>query len=532
MTTSEHLAARLRAFELIWEVQDAGAPPLDELDALLERATQDAWSDVQSACLLARLLHARWQGGDAPFVVWVDRLHAVAEESGDDAMLAAALASRALGRYTTVSGTSALEADAELARALALLDTCDSPPLERVNARLQCALGLYDRGLWELQEEQYALAEHLLPEVGDSLVAPVLIYNRASVNLTWALALRCVDPSALPEQLGRAREVLQQALELDTMPHLWRQEVRFMGLVIRALAGEPVAEAVEELQETGVEGPLDGNLPLALALAVEEVGLDRALEAAREASQRLDRLTLPAEYETALCLAAEWVARRDGVQDGLVYARHLAQDRWRHRVAALDVMRARLEAERRREEHDQLLRQAHLDPLTGLANRRGLARYLDSMLRRGQEEVSVLAVDLDLFKQINDRFGHGVGDEALVEVAQALSGSVRAEDLACRLGGDEFMVVLATANPDAGRQRGEQVLGKLAARPWQERHPDVHISVSIGIGAGRLDDWDGVLARADAALYVAKEGGRGRVSGPLSEPSSPAESSLAQSVQR
>lgn len=154
------------------------------------------------------------------------------------------------------------------------------------------------------------------------------------------------------------------------------------------------------------------------------------------------------------------------------------------------------------------------------------------MLRRGQEEVSVLAVDLDLFKQINDRFGHGVGDEALVEVAQALSGSVRAEDLACRLGGDEFMVVLATANPDAGRQRGEQVLGKLAARPWQERHPDVHISVSIGIGAGRLDDWDGVLARADAALYVAKEGGRGRVSGPLSEPSPPAESSLAQSVQR
>lgn len=519
MTDAAHAAARSRAFELIWEVQNTVGAPLDELDAVLAQASELGWQDVIAACLLARVLHARWQS-EPSIVEWVARLQAAAEELQDRAMLAAALASRALGPHAAATGMSSLEADAELARAIALLDACDSPALERMNAHLQCGVALFDRGLWELQDEQYAQAELLLQEVGDSLVAAVLLYNQASVHLTWAMAVRCVDPTAVVSQVDRVRGSLQEALALEAMPEDWRGELALMAVLTDGLAGEPVAQQVEELIPLHPEGPLAGDLPLALALMDDEVGLDRALAAARRAAEQFDRTSFPVEYELALCVAAELAARRDGVADGLVYARHLAVRRWQQRMAALDVMRLRIETERHRDHHDQLRRQAYLDPLTGLANRRGLQHYLDTLAQRDVDGVCVLLVDLDWFKQVNDRFGHAVGDEALVEVAKALSGSIRAEDLACRLGGDEFMVVLSTPLIKAAWQRGEQVLSRLRSRPWRERRPELELSVSIGIASGRLADWDDVVAAADATLYESKEAGRGRVSGPHPESSS------------
>jgi diguanylate cyclase (GGDEF)-like protein/PAS domain S-box-containing protein len=158
-----------------------------------------------------------------------------------------------------------------------------------------------------------------------------------------------------------------------------------------------------------------------------------------------------------------------------------------------------------REFQDRLRHQASHDHLTGLANR----SLFDQCLRRalaGERAACVLLVDLDGFKQINDRFGHAVGDQVLVAVAKRLRGCVRPPDLVARLGGDEFGVLLDGADPG----RGEAVAGRLLgafADPVSVEGRRLALAASVGVAAGRYaagDDPDRLLRRADAAMYAAK----------------------------
>lgn len=152
-------------------------------------------------------------------------------------------------------------------------------------------------------------------------------------------------------------------------------------------------------------------------------------------------------------------------------------------------------------------RLAITEPLTGALNRRGLAQGLAAgSWTRG----ALLVADLDHFKQVNDTYGHAVGDEVLVTAVQAMKEHVRADDLVARIGGEEFVVVLADPDDDleavADRLR-EEVSGVLAA--W-------NCTVSIGATPVRPDDelgrtLDAALGRADRALYEAKSAGRNAV---------------------
>jgi diguanylate cyclase (GGDEF)-like protein len=155
------------------------------------------------------------------------------------------------------------------------------------------------------------------------------------------------------------------------------------------------------------------------------------------------------------------------------------------------------------------------DPLTGLLNRRGIDRILADACQSG-EALSVLMLDLDGFKLVNDKLGHAAGDDLLRQVGKRLGGLLRPEDVAGRVGGDEFTIVI----------RGETGPGfadSLAARavagvstPFEVLGQPVHIGASVGIAtldrlAANDDDLAGVLLRkADAALYEAKRAGRGQ----------------------
>ena len=158
-------------------------------------------------------------------------------------------------------------------------------------------------------------------------------------------------------------------------------------------------------------------------------------------------------------------------------------------------------------------RQATLDPLTGLLNRGGLFRRLEHL---AAEEVNaaglpVLVVDLDRFKLINDRYGHPAGDDVLTHLSGVLEAQLGPEDVAGRIGGEEFLLVLgdSDADPEAAAQRLRQVI---ADRPAETREGPLEISASIGVARWRPDqDLDAVVARADEALYAAKEGGRNMV---------------------
>jgi diguanylate cyclase (GGDEF)-like protein len=160
---------------------------------------------------------------------------------------------------------------------------------------------------------------------------------------------------------------------------------------------------------------------------------------------------------------------------------------------------------------------AEHDNLTGLANRKMLAESARGALawnRRNDSYVAALVLDLDRFKEINDTFGHGVGDEVLKTVAARLKSAVRAEDMVARLGGDEFVVLQVGMNqPDGATFLATRLL-KILAEPCEINGLQLLCAASIGVAISPTDaeDWEGLLTRADVALYRAKSEGRGNAS--------------------
>jgi diguanylate cyclase (GGDEF)-like protein len=160
---------------------------------------------------------------------------------------------------------------------------------------------------------------------------------------------------------------------------------------------------------------------------------------------------------------------------------------------------------------------AEHDSLTGLANRRMLAETAHSALawnRRNDGYVAALVLDLDRFKEINDTFGHNVGDEVLKIVATRLTSAVRAEDMVARLGGDEFVVMqVGMHQPDGATYLATRLL-KLLAEPCEINGLQLICAASIGVAISPTDaeDWEGLLSRADVALYRSKGEGRGNAS--------------------
>jgi diguanylate cyclase (GGDEF)-like protein len=180
--------------------------------------------------------------------------------------------------------------------------------------------------------------------------------------------------------------------------------------------------------------------------------------------------------------------------------------------------RSRMQRELKNKLRFALEYSAH-DALTGLFNRRYLERRLreeSAHAKRHKKPFSVILVDIDHFKLINDTFGHEDGDRVLCHVAELLATALREEDIACRYGGEEFVVVLratpgTAARVVANRLRVEVASSALALGPDDELR---HITLSGGVAAAderNAYNVDGIVDRADKALYRAKRGGRNRV---------------------
>jgi diguanylate cyclase (GGDEF)-like protein len=166
-------------------------------------------------------------------------------------------------------------------------------------------------------------------------------------------------------------------------------------------------------------------------------------------------------------------------------------------------------------ENARLKRLSESDALTLLHNRRHLDERLPLLIEESRREghtLSAVMVDLDLFKRVNDTYGHRVGDEVLVEAADRLRQSCRLTDLPARWGGEEFVVVLPDTRRTEARAMAERLRELLAAEPVPTAEGPVSITASLGVaqlGAG--EGQTGLLERADEALYRAKRAGRNRV---------------------
>jgi diguanylate cyclase (GGDEF)-like protein len=199
-----------------------------------------------------------------------------------------------------------------------------------------------------------------------------------------------------------------------------------------------------------------------------------------------------------------------------VLERAAATHRLRAEADRLKREAARLEAERVRlleEANARLAALATTDPLTGLGNRRAFDEALDHEARlagRGIRPLSLLVLDVDQFKSFNDAFGHPAGDEVLVRVAEVVRSCCRGPDVAARLGGEEFAVLLPGTDRAGAVTFAERVRRAVERGPWPLRP----VTVSIGIATfdpGCREAGRQLVEAADRALYRAKQAGRNRV---------------------
>lgn len=159
-----------------------------------------------------------------------------------------------------------------------------------------------------------------------------------------------------------------------------------------------------------------------------------------------------------------------------------------------------------------MVRLTQHDGLTNLFNHASFFQKLEQELRcytRCQRGVAVMMIDVDHFKEINDRFGHHAGDLVLMDLGTFIQSAVRASDVCCRYGGEEFAVIL----PQTGPVEAGVLADRLCLQLGQARPGEQSITVSIGVAAASADaaSAHGLVNKADAALYSAKHGGRNRV---------------------
>ncbi len=169
-----------------------------------------------------------------------------------------------------------------------------------------------------------------------------------------------------------------------------------------------------------------------------------------------------------------------------------------------------------RQQRDEMRQLADTDTLTGLPNRRAGLRQLERYLRdakASQQPLSIGFLDIDLFKQINDRYGHDVGDEVLVSVARTLEAGVRSRNDVIRMGGEEFLILLPGNSADHALPRLEQLRERVTQNSQALQHAGLSVTASIGLAELEPDDQDmaALLRRADNAMYRAKRGGRNQV---------------------
>ncbi len=170
---------------------------------------------------------------------------------------------------------------------------------------------------------------------------------------------------------------------------------------------------------------------------------------------------------------------------------------------------------RQQHEASESATEARTDALTGLRNRRSFNEELNRLFAQRQRQgivFSLLLIDVDRFKAVNDTHGHPVGDLVLQSVSDLLTKTLREMDFVCRIGGDEFAVICPGSHLHEAATAAERARQSVAATPLRIKVGEIPITLSVGVAeVGGSEIAEGLIQRADEALYAAKHAGRNRV---------------------
>jgi diguanylate cyclase (GGDEF)-like protein len=215
-----------------------------------------------------------------------------------------------------------------------------------------------------------------------------------------------------------------------------------------------------------------------------------------------------------IAVAARFLLTTSGNDDAALYYYWLPAS-----MVAAAILIALGVADRLRQQRDALTdaeRRAQTDPLTGVLNRRSLIERLDAACIRARARglpIAVLFIDLDHFKLINDSFGHQAGDACLRAIIEPIHAELRQSDVIGRYGGEEFIVLLSSADAAAALPIAQRILDRVASVRVEGFGKPIGFTASIGVAASdTLGVWgEHLIARADAAVYLAKGSGRNQV---------------------
>ncbi|CAM00158.1 GGDEF domain-containing protein [Saccharopolyspora erythraea] len=438
------------------------------------------------------------------------------------------------GRRALLAGSedSALT---EIANGMSMLDNELAPDAtlgrrswERLLAQALIDIGLVltQLGVYEMSDQVMARAHQRIRESGGPHEIAVHMINRCRMLLGWGLRLERVGQVAEATDRFATASAIAVAVEGP-----WRESL-FPRVADRPASEQmPVLGAAHALAQPHVEHivrlealrDLDRSMHpreqiiIAIALSRCLSGAGRGEEAVRllsetrtelkdDTSEPTLRISLAREYAQLSELDAD--STSEALRD---YALELETELWTMREVRLSTLATRLDNYRLNHRHDAITRQALQDPLTGLSNRRALDERLDKLQdRHDSQPLSVALVDLDGFKEVNDRCSHAEGDDVLRVVASTLRDTLRTDDFVARYGGDEFVVLLPGVTLTAAEAALQRTVEAVDRLPYQLSRG---VTLSIGVVAMRPQESGGqVLARADAAMYQAKRGGGNQVS--------------------
>jgi diguanylate cyclase (GGDEF)-like protein len=467
------------------------------------------------------------QGDNAGAYSATDRCVALAIEADDAGWASNGLSMRAmaLARQDLIE-----PAVIDLARAEVELDACSDPGLQSW-AHTGLGYAYLELRLYELSAPHMVRAQELDASPIPLTNAPVIdLMNLAELHLRWADELERVFPGS-----ERAEEILDHRMQgheyaeralaaaVDRESPAFVATCRAIELCARPrhLAEQSLDElrrAFAEKEHASYQGSravVGGALARTLwALGERDEAVEVAREAARHGRTASDwQVTASAQW---LVVEMEAQLGVPGAAAGRSYGELLSRVLWKQRLSTLQGAQAALQVERLHRDNVRAHREAIEDQLTGVGNRRALDQALTALQaemlarptdgrRHDDQACSLLVVDLDDFKEINDTYGHVVGDEVLRTVAMAIRGVARSEDLVARLGGDEFVVLARGADAETGQRLAARVTEAVDALLVGSATGTISLHASVGVATawGEFEP-SALMAQADARMYVAK----------------------------
>ncbi len=409
----------------------------------------------------------------------------------------------------------------------------EAGPLLKPRQAAETTLGVVYLALQDLESAQECCQRGVecARALGDQVALGAAIDTLACVYGAFAARERAQGHSALADEWDRKGiRCSAEAVRIASAEGHREYEATALNNQCEALAlvGD-AAQALDLLDEWAQRNPsplphvqahhLDTRGSIWLALGHPTEARNWFEQALQHVEAKVSRMMMTGHLACALEHCGDWQAALG--QYKRFHELHVqinaekAQRSARIAAVRLDVERAhaRSEALARRNEHlqrraEDLQRLSSEDALTGLPNR----RRLEELLRGDPKGLCVAMIDVDHFKLVNDQYSHAIGDEVLRRLAGLLREGCREADTPARLGGEEFVALLRTAEPLAAQAAAERLRLLIARHDWNVVAAGLSITVSIGVAcSGEADDGAALLDLADRRLYAAKRGGRNRV---------------------